>query len=74
LGQPRLTCQIYNSSHETMITPYKANRNKLWNSIFNQLNVERWNLKENYFKKGQKKLYKLKCQTHNPGNETNITP
>jgi len=29
LGQPELTCQIHNSDHETMITSYKANQNKL---------------------------------------------
>ena len=41
-----LTRQIHDLDHETMITPYKKNQNKLWNSIPNQLNVKEWDWKK----------------------------
>ena len=46
LSQPKLICQIHDSDHGIMITSYKANQNKLWNSILNQLNIEEWNWKK----------------------------
>jgi len=71
-GQPKLTCQTRNSSHEFRITQQKANSNKLWNSIPNQPSIRRWNWKKS-LKKGHKKQHGLTCQTHDPSYETETT-
>jgi hypothetical protein len=41
-----LTLQIHDPDYETMITPYKENKNKLWNLILHQLNVKEWDWKK----------------------------
>jgi hypothetical protein len=45
--QLELTCQVRDLDHEIIIASYKINQNKLWSSILNQFNVEKWNWKKN---------------------------
>ena len=42
-SQLELTFQIHDLGYETLITSYKANKNKLWSSIPNKSIVEWWN-------------------------------
>ena len=39
----KLTRQTHDTVYESELTMYKANHNKLWNTISNKLNVEVWN-------------------------------
>jgi hypothetical protein len=43
-----LSLQTHNTVHETKLTTYKTNHNKLWNSISNKLIVEIWNEEKKY--------------------------
>jgi hypothetical protein len=61
-----------NINHKTRITPYKKNRNKLWNLIFNQPNIEGWNYIYIYIKE-HRNPPELTDQTRGPSYEVKIT-
>ena len=43
--KPESTGLTHDPSHKIVITPYKANKKKLWNQILHQPNIERLNWK-----------------------------
>ena len=71
-SQLSLTHQTLNLDHETVITLYKANRNKLWSLILNQSNDEKMKLKKNSITKmnlEKPDSIELTYKTYDPGYE-----